>query len=224
MPTMAIGPAPISAKLKVKTLLSDEPTAKESTISLLHVRQGGLDQFRSLRSDENLVLFTPALWPLQRAAGSRDDAMDPFEPLGRALNKYHSRIQHVPFVPSSGITDTHCVFLEQASAAIIVLCDDGGTSESSSASLREFFSKQATFAEDIHRRAESLYNTNARTVPILLILITKNEHLKDGALDVSAFHAALHCSQYEQEVLSRAAGVIFESTIAETPSASITKD
>ncbi|KAF2083886.1 hypothetical protein K490DRAFT_69368 [Saccharata proteae CBS 121410] len=46
--------------------------------------------------------------------------MDPFEHLGRALAKHHSRVRHVPYVPSIGMTKTHLAFLHHAAAIVVV--------------------------------------------------------------------------------------------------------
>lgn len=66
-----------------------------------------------------LLLLTPIVQSapsLQSAAPS-----DPFEPLGRALERSHSRIRHVPYTVSAGLTSTHMVFLNRASAVVLVL-------------------------------------------------------------------------------------------------------
>lgn len=104
-----------------------------------------LAAIRSLPRTANLVLFAPVAppedleEPLSPAEGgavqdlrlgkSRADAdapMDPFEPLGRALSRHHSRIRHVPYVPSVGMTGTHQAFLEHAAAVVlVVVCKRG---------------------------------------------------------------------------------------------------
>lgn len=68
-----------------------------------------------------LVLLSPTvLSPLNPASAA---ASDPFEPLGRALSRSHSRIRHVPYTVSGGLTSTHMAFLSRASAVVLVLCN-----------------------------------------------------------------------------------------------------
>lgn len=66
-----------------------------------------------------LLLLTPTV---QSAPSAQTAApSDPFEPLGRALERSHSRIRHVPYTVSAGVTSTHMVFLSRASAVVLVL-------------------------------------------------------------------------------------------------------
>ncbi|OJD31535.1 uncharacterized protein BKCO1_4700037 [Diplodia corticola] len=101
-----------------------------------------LAAIRSLPRSGNLVLFSPAVPPepepqpsfgddggavqspphtSKSGRASGDAPMDPFEPLGRALSRHHSRVRHVPYVPSVGMTGTHRTFLEHASAIVLVV-------------------------------------------------------------------------------------------------------
>lgn len=66
-----------------------------------------------------VLLLTPTVQP---APGSPVSVpFDPFEPLGRALERSHRRIRHVPYTVSAGVTSTHMVFLDRASAIVLVL-------------------------------------------------------------------------------------------------------
>lgn len=65
-----------------------------------------------------LVLLTPTV-PRVDA----DSPSDPFEPLGRAIARSHSRTRHVPYTLSAGLTSTHFAFLQRAAAVILVLCN-----------------------------------------------------------------------------------------------------
>ncbi|KAL1648756.1 hypothetical protein SLS58_001935 [Diplodia intermedia] len=100
-----------------------------------------LPAIRSLPSSGNLVLFTPVVPPEPDPTPSfgdeggavhpppysknADAPVDPFEPLGRAMSRHHSRVRHVPYVPSVGMTATHRTFLQHASAIVmVVVCKD----------------------------------------------------------------------------------------------------
>ncbi len=66
-----------------------------------------------------LLLLTPTIHSTPRPQTAAPS--DPFEPLGRALERTHSRIRHVPYTVSAGLTSTHMVFLSRASAVVLVL-------------------------------------------------------------------------------------------------------
>ena len=66
-----------------------------------------------------MLLLTPTIQPGPGLPAATP--FDPFEPLGRALERSHSRIRHVPYTVSAGLTSTHMVFLSRASAIVLVL-------------------------------------------------------------------------------------------------------
>ena len=66
-----------------------------------------------------LLLLTPTVPSNPNSASA--PSSDPFEPLGRALERSHSRIRHVPYTVSAGLTSTHMVFISRASAIVLVL-------------------------------------------------------------------------------------------------------
>lgn len=68
-----------------------------------------------------LLLLTPTVYSAATAKAA--STSDPFEPLGRALSHSHSRIRHVPYTISAGLTSTHMAFLNRASAVVLVLCN-----------------------------------------------------------------------------------------------------
>lgn len=68
-----------------------------------------------------LVLFSPTVLSQSNTASA--GTSDPFEPLGRALSRSHSRIRHVPYTVSAGLTSTHMAFLSRSSAIVLVLCN-----------------------------------------------------------------------------------------------------
>jgi hypothetical protein len=91
-----------------------------------------LTRLRELSPSAVLVLFTPVMVPF--GFSDHSQAMtktsqvrakletDPFEMLGLALSKQHSRIRHVPYIPTVGFTETHNVFTTRADALIVATC------------------------------------------------------------------------------------------------------
>ena len=68
-----------------------------------------------------LVLFSPTVLSPSNPASAA--VSDPFEPLGLALARSHSRIRHVPYTVSAGLTGTHMAFLSRSMAVVLVLCN-----------------------------------------------------------------------------------------------------
>ena len=68
-----------------------------------------------------LLLLTPTV----PSKFGRPDSptFDPFEPLGKAISRSHSRTRHVPYTLSAGLTSTHLVFLRRSAAVVLVLCN-----------------------------------------------------------------------------------------------------
>jgi Asp-tRNA(Asn)/Glu-tRNA(Gln) amidotransferase C subunit len=80
---------------------------------------------RILADGKVITLLTPVVVPLDDNAGSED----PFGHLGCALGAMHSKIRHVPYTKSSGITSTHVPFILMANVVIFVVSGppaDGG--------------------------------------------------------------------------------------------------
>lgn len=54
-----------------------------------------LPRVKALKETELIILLAPVVQPED---SSRAAVSDPFEPLGRALAKWHLRIRHVPYI------------------------------------------------------------------------------------------------------------------------------
>ena len=93
------------------------------TATLLRDTDRTLSLVQQLEEREIVVLLTP-IAPF--VAEDSNDRRDPFENLGRALERRHCRIRQIPYLNSSGITGAHLVFFERASVVIFVV--NSGTS------------------------------------------------------------------------------------------------
>ncbi|KAL8693650.1 MAG: hypothetical protein Q9218_001560 [Villophora microphyllina] len=78
----------------------------------------GPSPLQGLSPTSVLLLLTPSV-PRRHP----NSPSDPFEPLGRALSASFSRLRHVPYTLSAGLTDVHRPFLQRATAIILVLCN-----------------------------------------------------------------------------------------------------
>ncbi len=76
-----------------------------------------------LKDGDVVLLLTPGVPPDPETV--RNDpsraVVDPFEPLGKALSRYHPWIRHVPYLPRNGITGTHVVHIRLATVVIFVI-------------------------------------------------------------------------------------------------------
>ena len=81
----------------------------------------GLSPLLNLPATSILLLLTPSV-PSLPSPNSTPNA-DPFEPLGRAIARFHNRTRHVPYTLSTGVTSTHAAFLDRATAIVLVLCN-----------------------------------------------------------------------------------------------------
>ncbi|KAI4095397.1 MAG: hypothetical protein LQ344_001695 [Seirophora lacunosa] len=78
----------------------------------------GTSPLHGLARTSILVVLTPTV-----PRRVPDSPSDPFEPLGRALSDHFSRLRHVPYTLSAGLTDVHRAFLQRAAAVVFVLCN-----------------------------------------------------------------------------------------------------
>ncbi|KAF2194738.1 hypothetical protein K469DRAFT_546677 [Zopfia rhizophila CBS 207.26] len=160
-----------------------------------------LNRFRSLNPAEYIILFTPVVpHPLSTEL---DLNMDPFEPLGRSLSRRHSRIRHVPYVPSKGMTQTHIDFLRTAGAVVVVVC----TTQNIATQNTHRYNEQTGFARDISHRVEQ--DESLASVPLLLVLITDGLNMQPHYDGVHDFPALITHSNYTPTALEGVAREIF---------------
>ena len=144
-----------------------------------------------LQPEDLLILFTPVVPP----PPGGDAGMDPFEPLGHALSKHHERIRHVPYIPSTGITETHLAFLLCAGAVVVVVCDHpNATSVKGNG-----YDYQRAFAQAALNEISS--NQDIPDIPTFLVLITGNQ--AQGGGDFSEFKGVLQSNSYTPSALQR---------------------
>lgn len=92
-------------------------------VTLIHDTQPLIPLSNHLKEEDAILLLTPGIIP-EVSPLNRDSlgiTSDPFEPLGRALAKYHPRVRHVPYIPRNGITETHVVHIRLAALVIFVI-------------------------------------------------------------------------------------------------------
>lgn len=153
----------------------------------------------NLASSSTLLLFTPAVTPAGKATNKTGENIDPFEPLGRALSRYHRRIRHVPYVPKIGFTETHDAFLSQADAVIVVICEP-------EQAKHECVGNQGDFADATH---EALDNASfGGQFPLVLIRCGDS----NGTFwpDLMQFDNVMKCSTYDPEMAKQIARKLFD--------------
>ncbi|KAI9683109.1 MAG: hypothetical protein M1829_005900 [Trizodia sp. TS-e1964] len=91
----------------------------EASVTMVRSSEATLSKFKNLGPNDIVLLLTPIVRPIHAI----HRAIDPFEPLGRALARRHGRVRHVPYAPVEGITSLHNTFLKMANAVIMVTCN-----------------------------------------------------------------------------------------------------
>jgi len=156
-------------------------------LPVIRSSDSALSAFHVLDDDQDVVLFTPAI------RSSSNQAMDPFEPLGRGLSQHHVRVRHVPYIPKHGMTETHTDFLEHAGAAIVVLCDLPPSSKVAT----ELYKQQHDFARLVVQMSDE--------IPTLVVLISPSSHTSS----TSGFGTVLHIASCSPPALRGIAQSIF---------------
>jgi hypothetical protein len=170
------------AKLLQDTSISDK--ALEPSFQKLD--DDDISTLRGVPPSATLVLFTPAI-------PSRFD-IDPFEPLGKALCRYHRTVKHIPYRPDVGMTVTHSAFCVDAGSVIIIVCQvTENHGPVSSGSLKG----QQNFARDVGDLAKSY------DAPVLLVEIGEGDCSKE-------FDLVVKCNDYSSQTLRRVADLIFQ--------------
>lgn len=83
---------------------------------IVHDRAAHLPFSKLLENGDIVLLLTPVV-----ATFNSDSQTDPFEPLGRALARYHPWVRHVPYTVRGGITNTHLDFVKIAKVVVFVI-------------------------------------------------------------------------------------------------------
>ena len=142
----------------------------------------------NLKEKDLVLLLTPAVAPDPSSASS---PMDPFEPLGQAMAKYHPWIRHVPYLPRNGITGTHVVHIRPAAAVVFVI----------SGPPRQGQPPQVAMAEIVRTLCENR--------PQVIVACCDIKEL--GALETT-FPAIIQLPNYSPSELETAANILFTET------------
>jgi len=102
---------------------------------VIHQSQPYLPLTNLLKEGDLLLLLTPGIPPDPRLG--HNVTTDPFEPLGKALAKYHPWVRHVPYLPRNGITGTHVVHIQLAAVVIFVISGPPVNGQPSQVSMAE---------------------------------------------------------------------------------------
>ena len=156
-------PANLSSLLPSHAILAQN-TYRASTTFL----SKGPSPLVDLPESSILLLLTPTV----PSKGRHQDSptSDPFEPLGKAISRSHSRTRHVPYTLSAGLTSTHIVFLQRAVAVVLVLCN-------TSSALTEAQGEVISGVQQILRRRDS--ESNAEPIRKVVVGAGDPRDLKD---------------------------------------------
>lgn len=167
-----------------------------------------LDAIKKLGEDQNIILFTPAV------PNPTGEDMDPFEPLGRAMTRYHQRVKHVPFT-KHGFTDVHRAFLEYGGAVVIVLAEparSSGSDHPRSTGRKDAepgVRSQSQFGKDVMKALREL----GVCMPLVLVVCAecgKSSGPIKLASEPDTFGTVLHVGAYDATCLEQIAWKMFD--------------
>lgn len=92
------------------------PGTVHAAATLVRDRASHIPFSKILENGDLVLLLTPVVPPVDDTSG-----LDPFEPLGRGLAKYHPWVRHVPYTAQGGITSTHVGFIKRAKIIVFVI-------------------------------------------------------------------------------------------------------
>ena len=198
--------------------LMDHLSLVPSRVSFVRSSSTPLERIASLNENEPLVLFTPFVPPptatsqsRSQGAASNQNAVDPFETLGRDLAERHRCVQHVPFRPSVGIMASHEPFVRNAGAIIIVIWGSAvttGPNEPNPSFLTATVAQRA-FADAVR----GLISGSTQPAPIILFITGTTQRTiteRDFGNQLRNFENILHSQVYNQLTSRQFVEILFQ--------------
>lgn len=139
-----------------------------------------------LEKTDTVLLLTPVVRPLHPTPPGKSPT-DPFEPFGRALARYHSRIGHAPYT-IQGLAQLHDSLIRRAAAVIFVTVNALQTPQ-----------------QDYQIKMAEAVQSMCGTKPFIAVAGCDPTDL----LKIRAFGTYLCTYEYSQAALETAAAVIF---------------
>ncbi|KAF2672514.1 hypothetical protein BT63DRAFT_411779 [Microthyrium microscopicum] len=140
-----------------------------------------------VEEDEYILLLTPYLHAPPPHMASSSEPMDPFEPFGRELSKYHANLRHVPYIARNGMQEIHEQQMDHAGGVIVVICEPPPMQGVSSSQRLDLSKHQERFAGAVGR-----YLKDSDTPSILLTI----EH--DGTKEAKRFDEVLQLDDWDE--------------------------
>jgi hypothetical protein len=227
---------------EISELLLSTSLKHRPKIEFLRKVDDTVHELRSVDGADLLVLFTPVIPPPSHINTKdkeevkkheiQEEAMDPFEPLGRALCDFHKRVRHVPFLSGAGMKEIHRTFLENAGAVLLVLCEpfesetnttvtatppplesaptiskrkNGNATKSS----RAYLGEQSSFAQELSGLIDEL----EYSVPVLLLIVATDRACADNLLQnkrLDGFDTVLFSDGYSPTALKELVEQVFK--------------
>jgi hypothetical protein len=150
--------------------------------TILKIVDDALSAFGKVHPEKSILLLSPYL--------KRAQNIDPFETLGRGMERYHARIRHVPYVPRAGLTGIHQKFLESADTAAVVVVVAGGAEE---VEMEEF--------------ARGAWTIAAEFCPMILVFVDRDS----GTTRSCGFGTVIGCAGLRTQTLWEASDLIFSA-------------
>lgn len=181
----------------ISTTPSTISNIQTSDVRFVRSSSSSLRTLNTLDEDGLIVLFTPAL-PLASGRTRENAAEDPFECLGRAISRRHSRVRHVPFVARVGLTDLHLAWMRRASAIIVTNCDPSLLADTKD---NGNMSSQIKFGLDVSEALKSMHDD--KRIPLSFVCISRS-----AAPPHRSYENLLVCSSYSGANMERVASML----------------
>ena len=159
---------------------------------------------RSICKDDIVVIFSPISSKLKEKKETSLTA-DPFEVFGQSIGKGISRVRHVPYSPSIGVTKAQSELLSRANAVIVISREVGDVDKLSSSTGKEADEElvgQLKFANHVRLLCINLSTVGAeqKGMPMVQVMIGNSEELPKPGLVFHDRNVVRARSSEEQEL------------------------
>lgn len=184
--------------------IKSEPSPSRETVArFVRLDPSKLQSLQSLPDACIIVLFTPALPALTTGKKEHGSAQDPFECLGRAIERRHARVRHVPYVPGVGFTSFHLPFVRQAHAFITVIAEP--PIRPGSKEYNDSIKGQETFATTMSDTLRMARPKDCKDVTMTLIRCGTNSTSQH-----TGYQNMVQCPSYAAVNLDSVAGILMK--------------
>ncbi|KAK6433213.1 hypothetical protein LTR95_010609 [Oleoguttula sp. CCFEE 5521] len=189
-------PATEASRSTLTTTRRSTKSTPPPGVEVMRSSAPALAALRTLPQSSLLLLLTPVLpassYLTTSEPTSPKSKADPFESLGRELAVHHSRLRHVPYLPSQGLGTVHRGFLQEADAVIVTICIPDDTSS---------LVQQLAIAREIAGLAHG---------PAVLVIFGETDAVNDARV-LDAYANVIRAERRDKRAFEAVAKALFEA-------------